>query len=53
MGTRFSVIDERDDNNRHLIEVATQDGVATYSLGDKNPRSVINAMKITIAGQKR
>jgi len=52
-GPDFSVIDERDDNNRHLIEVATQDGVVTYSLGDKNPRSVINAMKITIAGQKR
>ncbi len=52
-GPDFSVIDERDDNDRRLIEVATQDGIATYSLGDKNPRSVINAMKITIAGQKR
>lgn len=52
-GPDFSVIDERDDNNRRMVEVATQDGVATYSLGEKEPRSVIEPMKITIAGQKR
>lgn len=52
-GPDFSVIDERDENDRRLIEVATRDGVATYSLGEQEPRSVIEAMKITIAGQKR
>ncbi|WP_085043992.1 hypothetical protein [Ensifer aridi] len=52
-GPDFSVIDERDENDRRMVEVATRDGVATYSLGEKEPRSVIEPMKITIAGQKR
>ncbi|MBK0024396.1 hypothetical protein IAE29_22780 [Ochrobactrum sp. S46] len=52
-GPDFSVTDERDENDRHLIEVATHDGVATYSLGKKEPQSVIEPMKITVAGQKR
>lgn len=52
-GPDFSVIDERDGNDRRMVEVATRDGVATYSLGEKEPRSVIEPMKITIAGQKR
>lgn len=52
-GPDFSVTDERDDNGRHLVEVATQGGVATYSLGNKEPRSIIEPMKITVAGQKR
>ncbi|MFE0236674.1 hypothetical protein ACFW0F_22280 [Brucella anthropi] len=52
-GPDFAVSDQRDDNDRHLIEVATQNGVATYSLGDREPRSIIPPMKITVAGQKR
>jgi hypothetical protein len=52
-GPDFAVTDARDGHNRRLVEVSVAGGVATYSIGEREPRSRIGPMAITIAGTKR